>query len=223
MRLFLALPLLLAGCGPAASPTAPGVDIAAAAEAAENSIDTYAAGQPRAIAAPLPPARPTPSPTPSPAGPQAPLDPPAPGTPGGLPDDRTPMSEAPFTAHSAQGAANVVQTYYALLGERKYAAAWALWGHDGADSRMTATAFAASFDKYSEYHATIGAPGEIEAGMSQRWVTVPVQIHARHRTGKPVYLIGQATVHRIAEGVGASKAQQRWRIRTIELRPAPAR
>ena len=51
--------------------------------------------------------------------PQAPSGPPVeplpPGSPGALPDDRTPVSEAPFTPESAQGAAQVVQTYFALL------------------------------------------------------------------------------------------------------------
>ncbi len=41
--------------------------------------------------------------------PPPPVEPPAPGEPGALPDDRTPVSEARFTAESAQGAANVLQ------------------------------------------------------------------------------------------------------------------
>src|SRR3546814_7057522 len=51
---------------------------------------------------------------------EAPLNPPAPGERGGLADDKTPVSEAPFTETSAQGAANVVQIYYALLEAKKY-------------------------------------------------------------------------------------------------------
>ncbi|MEG3088068.1 hypothetical protein [Sphingomonas sp. PB4P5] len=224
MRLFLVLPVLLAGCGPADTPPANNVDIDAAAEAAENSIDTYAAATPAPPAAAPSTAllaRPTPVPSPSPAATLAPLDPPAPGTPGGLPDDRTPISEAPFTADSAQGAADVVQTYYALLGEQKYARAWRLWGHDGADSGMSAKAFAASFAKFSEYHANVGAPGAIDAGMSQRWVTVPVQVYGRLTTGTPVYMLGKVTLHRIVEGVGGPKSQQQWRIRTIDVKPRP--
>jgi cell division septation protein DedD len=38
----------------------------------------------------------------------------------------TPVAEAPAVDETAQGAADVVQTYYALIGERKYAEAWAL-------------------------------------------------------------------------------------------------
>ncbi|MFC3579384.1 hypothetical protein [Sphingomonas hylomeconis] len=226
MRLFFALPLLLCGCGQPAERTANSVDIDAAAAAAEDSVENYAAGAPAAAPvapAPVPTPVPSPAPQPSPVASLAPLDPPAPGTPGGLPDDRTPVSEAPFTADSAQGAANVVQSYYALLGERKYARAWALWGHDGADSGMSAKAFAASFDKFSEYHANVGAPGEIDAGMSQRWVTVPVQVYGRLKTGTPVYMLGSVTLHRIVAGVGGPKSQQRWHIRTIDVKPRPKR
>ena len=61
------------------------------------------------------PEAPAPAPTPVPAqDPNAPVEAPVPGSPAGLPDDRTPISEAPFTPQSAQGAADVVQTYYAL-------------------------------------------------------------------------------------------------------------
>ncbi len=46
--------------------------------------------------------------------PEAPLNPPAPGEPGGLPDDRTPVLESPIDPKSAQGAGQVLQTYFAL-------------------------------------------------------------------------------------------------------------
>ena len=95
----------------------------------------------------------------------APVAPPPPGSPGGLPDDRTPISEGPFTPDSAQGAANVVQTYYALIGEKKYADAWKLWSDGGKASGMTQQAFAASFDKYASSNAQVGAPGDIEGGV----------------------------------------------------------
>lgn len=99
-----------------------------------------------------------------PAATPAPPDPPAPGTPGGLPDDRTPISETPFTPDSAQGAGNVVQTCYALLGMRKYADARALRtpGADGAGA--SATAFAAAYERYDEYRGLVGSPGKSRPG-----------------------------------------------------------
>src|ERR1044072_5463166 len=72
---------------------------------------------------PMPPERPAASNEAAAANASADVGPPAPGTPEGLPDDRTPISEAPFAASSAQGAANVVQTYFALVEAHRYAEA----------------------------------------------------------------------------------------------------
>lgn len=152
---------------------------------------------------------------------EAPLTPPAPGTPGGLPDDRTPVSEAPFTPDSAQGAANVVQTYFALIEAGKYRDAWKLWENGGRASKMSADAFAASFDKYAEYHAQIGAPGEIDAGAGQRYVTVPVVVYGRLKDGRrPFNMKGPVTLHR-TEVDGATAGQRAWRIRSTDLDPRP--
>ena len=212
LRHFAALSLLLvAGCSSgrdaAANHT---VDINAAAVQAQGSVNAYAANTADEI----------PSPTRSPA----PLTPPAPGTPGGLPDDRKPVPEAPFTPDSAQGAANVVQTYYALISEGKYTRAWSLWEDGGMASGGNAAALAAQFARYSEYHANIGAPGDVDAGAGQRYVTVPVQIYARLKQGaRPEYQIGYVTVHRTADIDGATAEQKSWHIRSIDLKPAPAR
>jgi membrane-bound inhibitor of C-type lysozyme len=150
----------------------------------------------------------------------APLNPPAPGEPGGLDNDMTPVSEAPFTADSAQGAANVVQTYYALLEAGKYAQAYALWEPGAAG--MSQGDFAASFAKFSEYHANIGAPGDIDAGAGQRYVTVPVQVYGRLKDGdRPFNLRGSATLHR-TEVDGATPGQKAWHIRSTDLKPRPA-
>ncbi|KTF67987.1 hypothetical protein ACNFJ7_13985 [Sphingomonas sp. HT-1] len=156
--------------------------------------------------------------------PLEPLSPPAPGQPGGLPDDRTPVSEAPFTPDSAQGAANVVQTYYALIEAGRYADAWALWSDGGKASGGDAAQFATRFATYSEYHANVGAPGAIEAGAGQRYVTVPVQVYARIRaTGKPFYQLGAVTLHRTGDIDGATPEQRQWRIRAIKFEDDPGR
>jgi membrane-bound inhibitor of C-type lysozyme len=220
MRYFIALPLLLAaGCSPDKSGSN-SVDINTAAEQAQGSVDAYANSQGANSqgneTAPVAEVAPGAVATPEP------LTPPEPGTPGGLPDDRTPISEAPFTPDSAQGAANVVQTYYALLGEGKYRQAWALWDDGGKASGMSAEAFAASFAKYTEYHANIGAPGEIDAGAGQRYVTVPVQVYGRLKQGAtPIYMLGSVTLHRVGDIDGATAAQKSWHIRSADIKPRP--
>ncbi|MCW3847122.1 MliC family protein [Sphingomonas sp. LB-2] len=154
--------------------------------------------------------------------PMEPLNPPAPGTPGGLADDAAPVSEAPFTAESAQGAAQVVQTYYAHLEQGDFRKAWLLWGQNGEASGMSAAAFAASFDRYSEYHANIGAPGEIDAGAGQRYVTVPVQVYGRLKAGnRAFYMLGTVTLHRTVAD-GATLEQKSWRISSADIKPRPA-
>ena len=209
------LSLLVAGCSSGSTGPANGsVDINAAAVQAQGSVDAYAANA----------AAEAPTPTLVPASSASPLVPPAPGTPGGLPDDRTPVAEGPFSSDSAQGAADVVQRYYALIGEGKYRQAWGLWDDGGKASGATVRIFEARFAGYSEYHANIGAPGAVDAGAGQRYVTVPVQVYARLKQGGAAeYQIGSVTLHRTADIDGATAAQKSWHIRSIDLKPAPAK
>ena len=148
-----------------------------------------------------------------------PVIPPAPGTPGGLPDDRTPISEAPFTPTSAQGAGNVMQIYYALIAEGQYEKAWRLWTQSGQGSGLTSTAFATSFAAYSSYNANIGKPGAIEGAAGSLFVTVPVQIYARRKSGEEVHQLGEATLRRVNDVPGSTPEQREWHIFKIDLQP----
>lgn len=145
----------------------------------------------------------------------------APPPPGGLPDDRTPVAEGPFTPESAQGAANVVQTYFALIGEKKYGEAWNLWSDGGKASGMTAQAFAASFDKYASYNAEIGAPGEIEGAAGSLYVEVPVVIYGRLKSGEEVHMNGPVRLRRVNNVPGSTPEQRRWHIADTALKPSP--
>jgi hypothetical protein len=156
-----------------------------------------------------------------PAGPAElpPLDPPGPGEPGGLPDDRTPVSEAPFTEESAQGAANVVQSYYALIESGRHREAWRLWSDGGEASGMNAAAFAASFDGYREYHANIGAPGEMEGAAGSSYVEIPVQVYGRLSNGEPFNRRGSVRLRRCNNVPGCTEEQLKWRIVDSDVRP----
>jgi hypothetical protein len=151
----------------------------------------------------------------------APVSPPAPGTPGGLSDDRTPLSEAPFSPTSAQGAGNVLQTYYALVSERRYNDAWKLWTQGGEGSGVSAEAFAASFAQYSSYNANIGKPGEIEGAAGSLFVSVPVVIYGRKKSGEEVHELGEATLRRVNDVPGSTVEQRAWDILRIDLKPSP--
>lgn len=218
--------LVLAGCAESEPVTNTPVDINAAAIDAQDAIDAYgdnAFGNDDAEVNPVGGAAINKSDDEAPDNRLASLNPPAPGTPGGLSDDRTPVSEASFTPDSAQGAANVVQTYYALLGARKFGEARALWRPGSAAAGRDLAAFTAGFDRYSEYHANIGAPGRIDSGAGQRFVTVPVQVYARLKADRaPSYEIGTVTLHRVGDVDGATAEQRQWKIDAIALKPTAA-
>ena len=155
-----------------------------------------------------------------PAAPQAeaplpPVNPVPPGRPGGLPDDRTPVSEAPFAPTSAQGAANVVQTWFALLESGRAAEGKAAWRDAAA-----ADAFVGSLGEPREVHAQIGSPGAIEGAAGSSFVEVPVQIYGRARDGAPFSRLGTATLRRVNDVPGSTPDQRSWHIESIAVRPA---
>ncbi len=137
-----------------------------------------------------------------------PVTPPAPGTPGGLPDDKTPISEAPFTPTSAQGAANVVQTYYAFIEKRSSVEA-AKYRVDGVPENLS---------QYSSIHAQIGAPGAIQGAAGSLYVEVPVVLSGRLAEGAPFTRSGKVTLRRVNDVPGSTAAQREWRIDKIDLK-----
>ena len=138
-----------------------------------------------------------------------PVEPPAPGSPGGLPDDRTPVSEAHFGPKSPQAAANVVQTYYGLLGEGKTAEA----------AKLTGDAKPQDLSPYAAYHALVGAPGDSEGAAGSIFIEVPVVIYGRLKTGEPLHQSGKVTLRRVNDVDGATSAQLRWHIVGFDLKP----
>jgi membrane-bound inhibitor of C-type lysozyme len=216
LRAVLLVPFLcLAACS---QPTTTGnseVDINDAAERARGDINSYNATDNVSEVA-------TNGATAPATDDEPPLAPAEPGQPGGLPDDRTPVSEGKFIPDSAQGAANVVQIYFASIEGGKYAAARALWGNDGADSKLSPAAFAASFAKYKEYHANIGGQGEVEGAAGSRYVSVPVQVYARLKDGRPDYQTGTIVLRRTVVD-GSTPEERKWHIYSIDLKPAPGK
>jgi len=198
----LALPALLLACsGPAG-------------RAAGNGAQRAANASPEAQAAPAVP----PSPLPGSDG-DRPAAPAAPGTPAGLPDEGTPVSEAPFAATSAQGAADVVQTYYALVEAGRYADARRLWGAGSEGGGPSDTAFAAGFARYAEYHAQVGAPGAIEGAAGSSYVEVPVSLYGRLKAGAAFRQAATVTLRRVNDVPGSTPAQRRWHIVRIQAKP----
>ncbi len=174
-------------------------------------------------APPAPPAAPAPPASPaSPAeDPNGPLTPPNPGQPGGLPDDRSPLDESPFTPESAQGAGTVTETYFGLLQQGRFDEAYKLWGGAGEASNMTLEAFKASFDTYQNIQANVGKPGEIEGAAGSLYIEIPVQVYGRYKTGPQYNLLGKVTLKRVNDVPGSTAEQRKWHIAKVEVVQTP--
>lgn len=168
------------------------------------------------VEAPAPSASAAPA-APMPATPAYPsVEPRPPGSPGALPDDRTPISEAPFTPESAQGGADVVQRWFAFLESGRAGEGAALWSDPAA-----ARAFAARVAARDSFHALIGAPGRVEGAAGSSYLEVPVQAYGRAKDGAEVHEFGKATLRRVNDVPGATPEQLKWRIVSVDLKPAP--
>ena len=190
-----ALPLLAVSLLAACSPPAPD-NRSASREAPSDATGPTAV----AAASPtLPEAAPTPAPTSAAA-----VTPAASADPG-----------------SAEAAADVARRYFAAIEKGDYRTAYALWDDSGKAAGMNADAFAHGFDKYAEYHAEIGTPGDMDAGAGQRYVTVPVRAFGRLKSGGNFFLRGSLVLHRVGDIDGATAAQKSWHIRNSDLSPNP--
>lgn len=145
-----------------------------------------------------------------------PLNPPAPGTPGGLPVPKEPMSEGKIDPGSPQGAAQIVQGYFALLEQKRFDEAQDLWRDGTVHGDEDPKAFVQHFAAFSEIHANIGSPLDAEGAAGSSFVTVPVQVYARVKaTGKPYYALRAVTLRRTNDVPGSTAEQRRWHIYAI--------
>ena len=103
----------------------------------------------------------------------------------------TPPTEEEQAA--SQAAAAALRDYYQSLARRDYRAAWALRDRrPGLDFER----FAASFEGYEEYRATVGLPSMPVEQEGTLWVSVPVQLYGRMRGGAPFGSAGRVTMKR---------------------------
>jgi hypothetical protein len=113
---------------------------------------------------------------------------------------------------SALGAACIVDTYYALLAQRRYAEARRLWWDGGEASRGDEARFAA----YFQYRGEAGAPGPIEGAAGSSYIEVPATVHARRKGGPAFVGRESVTLRRINDVPGTTAEQRSWRIVSIE-------
>jgi len=130
-----------------------------------------------------------------------------------------PVSAAPATSNAA--AVQVVQSYYAALNRGDYRTAYALWDQNGASSGKSYAAFAKGFAQTASTRVVTGTPTNPDAGMSQRWIDVPVDVYAKLKNGRQQHFRGSYTLHRVVAGVGAPVSQQSWHLSSAKLTLAP--
>ena len=126
----------------------------------------------------------------------APVSPPEPGTPGGLPDDRSPLDERPAAAGSPQAAYTVAETYYALVESGRTAEA----------AKLREDGVAEDLSRFRTLNANIGAAKRIDGGA----VAAPVVLFGRLTNGADFHRSGRV----VLRPDGPS-----WRIAKIELEP----
>lgn len=97
-----------------------------------------------------------------------------------------------------QGAAAVLQRYFALIEARQFAAAHKL--REGGPRAASAAAFAAAYATYAEHHATVGAPSLVAEAGEWLYVDVPVQRYGTFRDGKTFANAGTVTLRRRRNG-----------------------
>jgi hypothetical protein len=124
-------------------------------------------------------------------------------------------SQAPAT--SPQAAVEVVELYYAAINRGDYRAAYLAWDQDGAASDQSFAEFRAGFAHTRSARVVAGAPINPDAGMSQRRIDVPVDVHAVLTNGKKQHFRGSYTLHRVVDGVGAPASQLNWHIASAKL------
>jgi ketosteroid isomerase-like protein len=91
-----------------------------------------------------------------------------------------------------------------LIGAKDYRGAYALREQrEGAGF----AAFAANYERYSAYHATVGQPSQTAAAGDCLYVEVPVQYYGQTKDGKAFGSAGTITLRR-------HKANGGWRIHT---------
>ena len=127
----------------------------------------------------------------------------------------TPFAAMCNTEPTAADAVGVIQQYIADLNARRYQDAYAEW-EPGANPLSYAD-FVAGYQRTTSVSVDIGTPGPIDAGAGQRYIEIPVTIHATLDDGTHQIFEGSFTLHHVAGISGATPEQQQWHIYSASL------
>ena len=118
-------------------------------------------------------------------------------------------------------ARQLVQSYYAAIDRGDFRSAYLAWDDGGRASGKSLAQFRAGFAATARSRVVTGTPVNGDAGMSQRWLDVSVDVYATLKNGRHQHFRGRYTLHRVAAGVSANRADERWHIKTATLRQVP--
>jgi len=116
-----------------------------------------------------------------------------------------PEPKGPIDPKSVEAAGQVVQSYGALIEQRRWSEAAKLWRDPAA-----AAAFAKQLG-HTQTHLRIGDLGDTEGAAGSIYTTVPVAFYG-DKFDKPAEII----LRRVNDVPGSTEAQRRWHIERIE-------
>ncbi|HWJ58604.1 MAG TPA: hypothetical protein VNR68_03035 [Sphingomicrobium sp.] len=117
----------------------------------------------------------------------------------------------PIDPKSAEAAGQVVQSYGALIEQKHWSEANALWGDTAAAAK-----FEAILAQFADVHLEIGNPGDPEGAAGSAYVTVPAIFYGDSKGGQPFRRSAHVTLRRVNDVPGSSDAQRRWHIERID-------
>ncbi len=127
------------------------------------------------------------------------------------PHELLPEPNGPIPPASVEAAGQVVQSYGALIEQKRWAEANALWG-----SPAAAAKFQSGFAKAAEVHITIGNLSEPEGAAGSIYVTMPVIFYGDGVDGQPFRISTEVVLRRANDVPGSTEAQRRWHIERID-------
>jgi hypothetical protein len=143
------------------------------------------------------------------------FDAPAPGTPQSAPANHPEPAPSVSAPENLAGAAPpvavaapdaVLRQWGRAIEARDWARVRALWGHGGADSGLSATAFASRWRTLRHPRVTVG-PGDQEGAAGSTYYTAPIRVEDGTRT-----IAGAITIRRVNDVPGATAEQLRWHL-----------
>lgn len=125
----------------------------------------------------------------------------------------------PAAEKTPAAARAVVARYYAAIEQKRYRAAYRMWGGEGQASGRTYAAFVRGFARTAHSRVATGRPVDGEGAAGSLYLTVPVTVTATLKDGGPQRFRGRYVLRRVNDVDGATAAQLRWHLASATLRP----